>query len=561
MSVGFCWANILVHVTASNPPGALNRTCLRHMRRNGQLRRMEARSLVFIFIALGCLMHSPAHGQAPVEDNFEDQSLAAEWQFSTTINLSSNTGQPYSGVLLFPVTAPVHSTNQSVGIDVPNTDGTDVSATLRYQFANSVYGEVRVWVYDSGVGGAPAWSVILANGVSNVIGVTVGGANAQHYTGFERGVGGTYPSSFERTAGWHEITLATATNRVRITVDGEAVYSTGAKRQFDRVELTVQPDGTNGGSVFLDDFAYSPTITVKTNAPNPTNAFTGKLSFVSYATSFSFGPFTNGDSILFFSTYDDAAEQPHVFIKTNTIFFNSEAKPVADEPGTYQTGYTLRQDGRTLEAGKIVVHVDSPDANSDGVPDLVQQELAVTNTFTAEVIPTETYLYRRTQPSFSGTFTRAKLSYTGRVVATGIFSSSSLTTGWLIRRAGGSMTYSRGPKRNLLEFAAGLPFTGNRSNVTKPFRTRFTIVDEDHVLVTGYKMKLEDRTRPRQPDVLYQRVGKEYVAAYQVRDGNLRYASPFSDYTGVITKLRVSDDSDGDGVPDFSDADFQPPVP
>jgi hypothetical protein len=288
-------------------------------------------------------------------------------------------------------------------------------------------------------------------------------------------------------------------------------------------------------------------------------AFAGGISFTSYCTSFRIGGFTNTAGGMFYtSTYDTNANAPLTWERktdgTNYILFNLEAKPTASETESniYQVGYTLYEGDSRVEYGRLVLHIAPSDSNNDNIPDLIQQDRGITNAFTGEAIPNSYLPARRTQPQFSGFLSRSNLAYSGRIVFTNLFDSTITTSRWSILRVGGTMSFTRDSK-NRLEYAGGYPYIGNRIDAKRPFRTRFTIVDEDHVLVTGYKMRLRDRTRPRQPDVLYTRRGTEYYATYVIEDGNLD--SPFPDFTEVITRLRVSDDADHDGIPDFSDAD------
>ncbi|MHB1032998.1 MAG: PEP-CTERM sorting domain-containing protein [Pirellulales bacterium] len=208
-------------------------------------------------LLLTCVIATSA-GQAKAAtvftDGFEGSSLDPFW-----------TPVASAGVVHFPATARVHSGQQSVAFE--SLPGGQKGAGLHHDFAQPIYGEVSVWLYDNWAGNANANYAYLQ--IYNTA------AQEQHWVGIVDWDGGAYyegnprysgPTSVVRTTGWHELSIASLPDGVTIKIDDTPVYTDPTGRKFDQMNLTLFGPSwrPNNMVAYYDDFRLTP-------VPEPTS--------------------------------------------------------------------------------------------------------------------------------------------------------------------------------------------------------------------------------------------------------------------------------------------------
>ena len=189
-------------------------------------------------------------------DNFEGTSLDPFWF-----------GFANQGSITFPSTAQAHSGSRSVQFNSPanifNTVG------MQHSFATPVYGQVSVWVFDTGADLPESHALDLSIGNS---GLTVAslftlkfdnGSSPSRTYDYALGSAGINPTTVDRSQAWHQFSIASTPSSLTLAVDGAVVYSGIAAQPFDSVSFRM-----NGGPIstpwvsYWDDFALSVTPAV-----------------------------------------------------------------------------------------------------------------------------------------------------------------------------------------------------------------------------------------------------------------------------------------------------------
>jgi hypothetical protein len=208
-------------------------------------------------------------------DGFEGTTLDPFW---TTLQ--------NSGSITFPSTAQVHSGSQAVQFN--STFGTgQKNIELNHTFATPQFGEVSVWLFDTG---ADLWS---GNYLGLRIKNTALGVGASLFTNdFDHGRqnGGNYyfnvfdgsggVTPIDRTQAWHEFAISSTPSALRLSVDGQTVFSGPGGTPFDFVAFDMHgPDWRPAFVSYFDDFSF-------TAIPEPTSTAIatgiGLLAFGAY---------------------------------------------------------------------------------------------------------------------------------------------------------------------------------------------------------------------------------------------------------------------------------------
>lgn len=187
-------------------------------------------------------------GAATFTDDFEGSTLDPFW--STEEN---------SGSITFPSTTQVYSGSQSIQFN-SISDGGQKGMYISHTFAESVFGQVSVWMYDTRADMSSGNYISLH--ISNSEGV-VADLSVKDYDGGP-GAGGEYYYSFDsvygfsevdRTVGWHQFTITSLPDEITLKVDDTVVYSAASGMSFDTVRLSLSgPSWRPAMSTYFDNF-------------------------------------------------------------------------------------------------------------------------------------------------------------------------------------------------------------------------------------------------------------------------------------------------------------------
>jgi hypothetical protein len=161
-------------------------------------------------------------------------------------------------------TAQVHSGNQAAQFTSFAT-GLQKNVTLFHQFAAPLFGQVSVWVFDTGadVSSSNYLELRLDNSQTNHLAhviaydydfapggrnYNVGAGPAANFQDIDSGV--------DRTQAWHQFLIDSRPDGLSIAIDGQTVF-TGAPMAFDRVSLNMFGPGFRPAWVgYFDDFSF-----------------------------------------------------------------------------------------------------------------------------------------------------------------------------------------------------------------------------------------------------------------------------------------------------------------
>ena len=186
-------------------------------------------------------------------DNFETPSLDPFWF-----------GFANQGSITFPSTAQAHSGSQSVQFNSPANVFNAVG--MQHSFATPVYGQVSVWVFDTGADLPQSHALDLSIGNSGLTVATLftlkfdNGSSPSGTYDYSLGSAGINPTTIDRSQAWHQFAIASTPGSLTLAVDGATVYSSTAAQPFDSVIFRM-----NGGPIsspwisYWDDFALSVT--------------------------------------------------------------------------------------------------------------------------------------------------------------------------------------------------------------------------------------------------------------------------------------------------------------
>ena len=184
-------------------------------------------------------------------DDFETPSLDPFWF-----------GIANQGTITFPSIAQAHSGFQSVQFDSP--PNTFNAVGMQHTFATPLFGQVSVWVYDTGAGLPQSHALDLSIGNN---GLTVAslftlkfdmGPGAGGNYNYSLGSAGIHDTPIDRSQAWHQFSIASTPDSLTMAVDGITVYSGTGSQPFDSILFRM-----NGGPLstpwvsYWDDFAFS----------------------------------------------------------------------------------------------------------------------------------------------------------------------------------------------------------------------------------------------------------------------------------------------------------------
>lgn len=252
-----------------------------------------------------------------------------------------------------------------------------------------------------------------------------------------------------------------------------------------------------------------------------------------------------GNVYTYFSTFNGSSG---LFLMDRPAgYVSGELRPRTGAPGIYESAYFQSTEVVQLDYGSFAVSLSTTDTRGFGLPDAFQYDLA--GTFTA----TGSGFSPVTNQSFSifVAFTRAAGSGIGTYAAT--------------TQGTGTPAFTFRGTYNLAAYIGTLSYTrdsgGNSLRVTlasvaDPARTitgqtNFTVQNADSVVYSAFTGRDPNGVLYRVNFGTLARTGKTYRADLKLVDGLPQTSwADFTDYRFTVEDLT---DSNGDGIPDFSD--------
>jgi hypothetical protein len=304
-----------------------------NIKQNNWLNQTQAK-LISSITGMMVFTASLLHAQDPVTftDDFEGTALNPFW--STVL---------VSGTITFPSSAQVHSGTQSLQVNSINTVE-NKWIRLRHTFNQPQYGQVSIWVYDSGAD-LVSGNYISLNLMNDTLGkylsigtmdYDLGPDNGGHYYYHAWDSQQQVNTPIDRTLAWHQFTIIANQNYVALFIDGQNIYNGPGGIPFETIEFNVfGPSWRPAMTVYFDDFKFSSAVakdiaTFMDDFEGPTlNPFWSKVEIAG--------------TISFPST-------AQVHSGTQAVQFNSTY-------GTGEKGITLHHNFNTPQYGQISIWV------------------------------------------------------------------------------------------------------------------------------------------------------------------------------------------------------------
>ena len=225
----------------------------------------------------------------------------------------------------------------------------------------------------------------------------------------------------------------------------------------------------------------------------------------------------------------------------------TELRPRLEEPGVYEANYIVSESGVRVEYGTIVFHIPSIDSDSNGVPDIVQQDKSFDAAVTGVLTPIFIANERITLPEFMGSISRAANNSLGDYSFNIYADGGAAVSSFKILNGSGAITYERGERNTIILN------TDETSGIRLIANTSFKIANENEIVLRAFAGRLNDGKRVFYPRLILRREGNRYIGVRTLRDGNRE--TPGRDFRHSLIQMVDVHDADSDGVPDLSDLD------
>ena len=284
------------------------------------------------------------------------------------------------------------------------------------------------------------------------------------------------------------------------------------------------------------------------SAQNSLNVAVRCLSFQLQPTASSIAGY--GTVTTYFSTYDGRDD----IVPLNTVngslrYYSGEMRPTGG--GAFATDYiSYSSIYGALEDGYIVGNFPTTDSDGNGVPDFLQLENSVS--FTISASQTAVYPTRVTVP-MTLTVTRSA----GQVLGTYRYSksTSSGTGTWSIAHNGGTCSYTRGQPNQLNLALSSASFTGVVTTGSGSSTSTVNSVNQVTLPVLTVNWS-NGKTTTTASSTTLTRTGNRYRGPLTVVDGLSE--TSWQDFTQWIVEATDTNDSNGNGIPDWSDTPSNP---
>ena len=258
---------------------------------------------------------------------------------------------------------------------------------------------------------------------------------------------------------------------------------------------------------------------------------------------------------VYFSTYDgNTNAYPMGF--SNSLSY--ELMPSTPGQGTYYTDFVIFAPAYNAyyKRGTMTVTMPTTDADGNGCPDAFQVNKSFSNT--GSVSSTEynsddggysRYLYGFR--SYSFTFSRSSGNPVGSLTGSGVDPATGTTStfsgNYNVEGGTGATTYN--PTTKAIRFAGNSFSFGTSGTGT----STFTRINDNQVSVAQFNFITSDGYTRTVKAFTLNRTGN-YYRAYPVELVDGDPATPYVDFRYCHVEILDSNDTDGDGIPDLSDA-------
>lgn len=281
-----------------------------------------------------------------------------------------------------------------------------------------------------------------------------------------------------------------------------------------------------------------------------------QLSMVARCLSFQLQPSARavsgyGTVTAYFTTYDGRNDILPLSTYTNGLYYYSgEVRPIGG--GTYAVDYiNYSSIYGYVSDGYLTCTPPATDNDSNGVPDFLQIENAVDVTFSA--VDTTVYPSRASY-AVSIRLIRGAGQVLGSYTYTYTTSGSSGSGTWSIVHVGGTGAYTRSAQNPIALSLASASFTGVVKTSTG--NTTCTVNSQDQVSLEPFTITTSAGEQAPYPRMTFNRTGNRYLSSYTSPDG--MGVTTWPDYTQWIVEVTDYNDSNANGVPDWSDTPNAP---
>lgn len=226
--------------------------------------------------------------------------------------------------------------------------------------------------------------------------------------------------------------------------------------------------------------------------------------------------------------------------------FSQELRPKAGVAGVYEADYIENISDGYLEYGSLTITLPSPDADQNGIPDLVQLDRGVNTDFTGTM---QSDMPKVVARALKGHLFRAANSSSGTIFySAGARGQTNYGT-FFVPNSSAIVSYSRGPT-NIVNLA--FSSTNNTGVIwTTNVTTTFSVKNADQIALPELVVYRPDNTRVTQHASTMTRFGKKYIGTFEADDGLPQ--TSWRDLVYRVWQFTDDNDTDGNGVPDLSD--------
>jgi hypothetical protein len=227
-----------------------------------------------------------------------------------------------------------------------------------------------------------------------------------------------------------------------------------------------------------------------------------------------------------------------------TVEFSGEVRPRVGPSGSYETDYAAYNSVYvSVEYGSLILNLPTTDADNNGLPDLLQLNQPVNATINGSAV--------MDWPSpgsagVSGTFVRSANQRMGNYSLVFANDGATMSGTWRISAIVGTISYARGPINTLsLNVTSDIgSYTGN---------TTFVVNNANQIVLPQFNLFTGDTSVfTVRAGTTFNRVGQRYVAEATLYDGIRETEWP--DFIHWAFEILDTNDLDGNGIPDLSDA-------
>jgi len=196
-------------------------------------------------------------------DSFEATTLDPFWSISAS-----------GGSVIFPSTAQAHTGSQSV--QFTSLAGVNKNVFLQHGLTPS-YGQVSVWLYDTGADEASAnyMGLFLGSMYIQTFDYDLGANNGGHYY-YQIGNGASVASPIDRTVGWHQFSFDSTEIALTLSIDQTPVYSGAGGTPITGLQIgEYGPAFRPAWTSYFDDFSAT-----LTPVPEPSTLALGALGIL-----------------------------------------------------------------------------------------------------------------------------------------------------------------------------------------------------------------------------------------------------------------------------------------